>query len=202
MRDLAASIEEQRTGQQTEIPGCVKAASDLRRYERLFADVKPAWIVELGTYRGLSATWMADTAGAQVVTIDTHPQADVETRSHTSVTWLTGNSVDPNVVEYVRRLVQDQGPVVVVCDSDHSADHVYAEMCAYSPMVTEGAYLCVEDGIVAWIPEQLAVYKDSSPLDAIERFLAENPNEWAVDDAIENMLPTTQHPSGWLRRIG
>lgn len=197
MRDLEGSIHEQRTAQGAE--GCVKTAVDLARYRRLLLDVGPTWLIETGTFSGMSACWFAD-AGCHVVTIDTHPQVNDDVAMHPGVTWITGNSVDRHIVDRVRRLVLDAPPVMVVLDSDHSADHVHAEMLAYAPMVTVGSYLVVEDGIVRWLPEQLAVY-GSSPLDAIELFLAEHGDDWIVDTEIEDMLPTTQHPSGFLRRV-
>lgn len=197
MIDLAGSIDEQRHGQGAE--GCVKTASDLARYRRLLGEVKPAWIVECGTFSGKSACWLADVGQCHVVTIDTHPQVAPEVHSHHAVTWLKGNTLDQ--VDKVRRIIGHAMPVLVVLDSDHSAEHVYAEMIAYAPLVSAGSYMVVEDGIVRWLPEQLAVYRESSPLDAIERFLAEHPDEWQVDAELEDMLPTTQNPSGWLRRV-
>lgn len=199
MRDLQQSIWDQRHAQGAE--GCVKTASDLERYRRLLADVHPAVIIETGTFSGVSACWFADEARCWVITIDTHPQVAEDVASHPRVTWVTGNSVDKRVVDEVRHLIGAARPVMVVLDSDHSADHVHAEMLAYAPLVTVGSYLVVEDGIVRWLPEQLPHYGNSSPLDAVELFLAENPDDWVVDTDIEDMLPTTQHPSGWLRRV-
>lgn len=199
MRDVDGSIAEQRSAQGAE--GCVKTPSDLARYRRMLAAVAPAWIVETGTFSGKSACWFADVADCRVVSIDTHPQVADDVAEHSSVFWLLGNSVDDRVVNIARRLVVSDAPVVVVLDSDHSADHVYAEMLAYSPMVTVGSYMVVEDGIVRWLPEQLPHYKHSSPLDAIERFMAAHGDDWAIDTELEDMLPTTQFPSGWLRRI-
>lgn len=198
MIDLEQSIYEQRNCQGAR--GCVKTEADLLRYEKLFADVAPAWVVELGTFNGVSARWFADTARCRVVSVDTHPQVDDATWDHPDVTWMRGNSVDPQVVRLIRALIDDEGPVVVVADSDHSAAHVYAELDAYSSMVTVGSYMVVEDGIVRWLPEQLPHYQDSSPLDAIENWLRDH-QDWVPDIGLENMFPTTQNPSGWLRRI-
>lgn len=200
MIDLDGSIWEQRHGQGYR--GAVKTPADIARYELMLARVAPvAWVVEMGTYNGASACWFADEAACQVVTVDTHPQVGEETRTHPAVTWITGNSTAPDVIAYVHGLVRGaEGAVVVVLDSDHSAEHVYAEMAAYSGLVTPGSYLVVEDGIVRWLPEQLVHYKDSSPLDAIERFVEQN-DGWAVDAELEDLSPTTQHPKGFLRRL-
>lgn len=200
MIDLEGSIWEQRHGQGYR--GAVKTPADIARYEVMLARVGPvAWVVEMGTYNGASACWFADTAHCQVVTVDTHPQLGEETRHHPDVTWITGNSVATDVVNYVHGLVRDaHGAIVVVLDSDHSADHVFAEMAAYADLVTAGSYMVVEDGIVRWLPEQLVHYRDSSPLDAIEHFL-DVEDGWEVDVELEDLSPTTQHPKGWLRRV-
>lgn len=198
MIDLDTSIWEQRNAQNAE--GCVKTRSDLLRYRKLFADVNPAWVVELGTYNGRSARWFADNAHCRVVSVDTHPQVADDDWDHPDITWMKGNSVDPYIVRLIRGLIDDEGPVVVVCDSDHSAQHVLLEMQSYAHLVTVGSYLVVEDGIVRWLPEQLPHYHDSSPLDAIELFLADH-LEFVPDMALEDMEPTTQNPMGWLRRI-
>ncbi len=201
MKDLEGSLWEQRHGQG--FRGAIKTPVDIARYEILLGRCAPvAWCIEAGTYNGASATWFADTARCQVVTVDTHPCASPETKLHPDITWVTGNSTAPDVVAYIKGLVRNaHGAIVVVLDSDHRAAHVLAEMEAYASLVTPGAYLVVEDGIVRWLPEQLAVYDNSSPLDAIEQFLEHHPDEWIVDTELENMWPTTQHPSGWLRKV-
>jgi cephalosporin hydroxylase len=101
-------------------------------------------------------------------------------------------------VAQVKSIVGDASPVVVSLDSDHSAEHVYAEMLAYAGSVTMGSYLVVEDGIISWIPEELQAY-GSSPLQAIYRYLSERAN-FEVDAELERCYPQTQCPSGWLRR--
>lgn len=198
MINLDQSIWEQRHAQGVE--NMVKTVTDLDRYRHLLAQIEPAWIIELGTYNGKSARWFADTAKCQVVSVDTHPQVDPDTLDHPDVTWMRGNSTDPQVVRLIRALVDTEAPVMVVADSDHSAAHVYAELEAYAPMVTPGSYMVVEDGIVRWLPEQLPHYQDSSPLDAIENWLREH-SDWVPDMTLEDMYPTTQHPMGWLQRI-
>lgn len=199
MIDLEQSVHEQRHCQG--VSNMVKTQVDLDRYATIIASVRPAWILETGSFNGASACHFANVAQCDVVSIDTNPQiTDPAIRHHPLVTWITGNSADPNIVAYVRSLVGDASPVMVVLDSDHRAAHVLAEMDAYGPMVTPGSYMVVEDGIVRYVPEQLAVYDNSSPLDAIELFLGTHP-EFVVDSDIEAMHPTTQHPSGFLRRL-
>lgn len=198
MIDIEASVYQQRHEQG--VLNMVKTRADLDRYEQLIAKVRPAWIIETGTYNGASAVWFAEQADCRVITIDTHPQVPPELHGHRDITWIKGNSADPTIVTLVQHVVRGGGPVMVVLDSDHSAKHVRAEMDAYGPMVSPESYMVVEDGIIRWIPEQLVHYGNSSPLDAIEQFLADHHDDWVPDQNIEDLHPATQHPSGWLWR--
>lgn len=178
--------------------GCCKIDEDLARYQLVTAAYRPDVVVECGTFTGRSAVWFADTADCAVVTVDVSARADAETLAAGGdrVTWLTGSSIDPATVAAVRELAWPYARPLVVLDSDHSADHVYAEMHAYGPLVPRGGWMVVEDGIVRWMQDQ--PYR-GSPLDAIEEWLARHP-DWYVDRGMCDLYPVTMHPDGWLRR--
>lgn len=181
--------------------GMVKTEEDVTRYEHVIKATRPDLIVETGTFSGKSAVWFSQFA--DVVTIDVNPQVDEVTlmAGHESVVGLRGDSADPRIIDQVFDIVSapGYGRVMVVLDSWHGESHVYAEMCAYSEMVTPGCYMVVEDGVVRWMPEQLAIY-GGSPLDAVERWMSENAESWTTDWQVENMFAQTQFPSGWLCR--
>jgi cephalosporin hydroxylase len=92
--------------------------------------------------------------------------------------------------------------VLVILDSNHSAEHVAAEIRHYSPFVTEGSYLVVMDGaqaLVSDIPRGNPRWKSDNPLIAIREFLA-------TDDAFERdprfeRFGVTSSPSGFLKRV-
>ena len=173
------------------IPGLVKVQEDLDRYERILAATKPEVIVETGTWTGRSAMWFAE-HDVDVITVDTE---DNVTYHHPRVTHLVGSSVDPDMVRKVTQLV-DGRRCMVVLDSDHSAPHVAAELLAYAPLVSEGCYLVVEDGICRWV--EGTPVTEFGPLDAVEQFLP-RPG-WEHDDDLLNLHPVSHHPGGWLRR--
>lgn len=180
--DLDASLAA--VGRQT-AEGAQKVWEDLERYDRVIAQTHPAVIVECGTGNGKSARWFAS-HDVDVVTIDA---TEVTIRNKRVVT-ICGDTTSPETVERVREIVDGRSTMVVL-DSDHSAAQVHAEIGLYGPLVTEGCYLVVEDGIVRWMNGYT-----SSPLDAIERLLVDNP-EWERARKIEALHPVSMFPAGW-----
>lgn len=167
--------------------GPVKISEDLDRYERVIAASRPEVIVETGSYAGASARWFRQWAPVISVDID-HGRLRPDVRDDPGITWVQGNSATVAVIDRVRDLVAGR-PALVSLDSDHDPSHVYAEMCAYAPLVPPGGYMVVEDGVVEGLVEEIG------------DFLAGHP-DWTVDAEIEQMHPVTLFPSGWLRREG
>ena len=175
---------------------------DLARYTIVLEDSRPEVVVECGTRTGHSALWFAR-HGVDVVTIDVTPQvpADVATASD-RIVWLTGSSTDPAMVAAVAAATAGKRTMVSL-DSDHSAAHVAAEITAYSPLVSSGCYLVVEDGVIAWLPEDVLyghgcqIYT-GTVLDAIEQILPSD-ERFERDVELETMFPATMFPAGWWR---
>ena len=86
--------------------------------------------------------------------------------------------------------------VMVILDSDHTRDHVLAELRAYAPIVTPGQYLVVEDSNINGHP----VFPGfgPGPMEALQAFLAET-GEFEVDRSREKFL-VTFNPGGYLRK--
>ena len=121
----------------------LKCPLDLWLYQEILHALRPAVIVETGTAFGGSALYLAsicDLLGTgRVITIDiaNRPKRPV----HSRISYVTGSSVDPEIVERVRTDVGSESPVMVLLDSDHGRDHVLAEIEAYAPLITRGSYL-------------------------------------------------------------
>jgi cephalosporin hydroxylase len=175
----------------------VKCPLDLWMYQELLTELRPDVIVETGTCFGGSALFLAmilDQIGhGRVITVD------LETVSHRPehprLRYLTGSSVNPQIVGQVRDLVGNDRAFIIL-DSDHTADHVYQEMVAYSPFVQVGDYLIVEDTNVNGHP----VWPDfgPGPMEAVDKFLAQT-DEFVIDQRCERFLMTLS-PRGYLRR--
>ncbi len=172
---------------------------DLWIYQEILWEVRPALVVETGTYRGGSALFLAsvcDLLGhGRVLTVDI---AVEEGRpGHPRIEYVRGSSVAPETVALVgRRVAEAGGPVLVVLDSDHHEPHVRAELEAYHGFVTAGSYLIVEDTNVNGHPVKRAF--GPGPMEAVTAFLRRHP-EFAADRSRERYL-VTHNPCGYLRR--
>lgn len=177
----------------------LKHPCDAMMLQELLTRVRPALIVETGTAMGGSALFMGHVCDAighgQIITIDLEPDVKVK---HPRVTYRTGSSVDPEIVDYVRdRAARCGGPVLVILDSDHRAAHVAAELDAYAKLVTVGSYLIVEDTNVNGNP--VLPEHGPGPAEAVAALLATYST--FERDALAERYLMTCHPGGWLRRI-
>jgi cephalosporin hydroxylase len=172
---------------------------DLWSLQEAIAAIKPALILETGTNRGGSALFYAHLFDlmdhGRVVTVDIESLHSLE---HPRVTFLIGGSVDEPILAQMRDAAGEaDGPVMVVLDSDHSADHVLAELRAYGPLVTSGSLMLAQDGVIDTLP-LFSAFRPG-PLAAIKTFLAESP-EFELDTRLDRRFLVTHHPSGWLKR--
>ncbi|HAM57695.1 MAG TPA: cephalosporin hydroxylase [Candidatus Rokubacteria bacterium] len=182
----------------------MKCAFDCQMYHELIMTVRPSLILETGTAWGGSALRFADMlamagmSGGRVITVDLQRREPTFSH-HPNITRILGSSVAPPVLQEMRTAVeQARGPVLVSLDSDHSAEHVSAELDAYAPLVTVGSYLVVEDTNIAGRPVA-GSERDGGPGAAVDRFVATHP-AFVRDRLCERQI-LTMHPGGWLRRI-
>jgi cephalosporin hydroxylase len=173
---------------------------DVWTLQETLAEVRPALMIECGTYKGGSALFMAHLFDlmnhGHVITVDIEKQHDL---AHPRITFLLGDCAADSTVTRIRAEAERiGGPVMVLLDSDHSASHVAKEMAAYAPLVTPGSYLHVQDGLLDLQPRFAGLRP--GPLQAIEAFLPDHP-EFVVDREREERFLITHHPKGWLQRV-
>jgi cephalosporin hydroxylase len=172
---------------------------DLWTIQETIHEVRPSLLIETGTNRRGSSWFYAQLFDlldhGQVITSDIERLHDL---SHPRVRYLIGSSTAPEVVDVVREAVQAaDGPVMVILDSDHSSQHVAAELELYAPFVSPGSFMLVQDGST----DTLGIFRSGrpGPLPAIHDFLRRHP-EYEVDRARGERFLITHHPDGWLRR--
>lgn len=176
-----------------------KCPLDLWVYQELLSEIRPELVVETGTFAGGSALFLAscmDLLGhGRVLSIDI---AEREHRPrHDRITYITGSSTDPEIVERARSEAHGASPVMVILDSDHSRDHVYEELRAYASIVTPGSYLVVEDTNINGRPVERSL--GPGPHEAVEHFLRDEP--MFARDASREKFFLTFNPGGFLRRL-
>jgi cephalosporin hydroxylase len=176
----------------------MKGLEDLRRYQRVIQATQPDLIIQTGTAVGGSAMWFAYNwfayDGPHVITIDVNgDQIDPRVLESDWITTLIGSSTAEHIVNSVKSLASMCDRVMVILDSDHSGPHVRDEIRLYGPLVTEGCYLVVEDGVYDFAPDSPF---NPGPFDAIEACLAGN-DGWERDVEVEAMDAVSMYPAGW-----
>ena len=176
-----------------------KCPLDLFVFGEILNETKPDVLVEAGTYKGGSSHFFASLFDlmnhGRIVTIDIEDYPGKP--QHPRVKFLLGSSTSKEMVGQVRAAIEPGEKVMVVLDSDHHKDHVLEELRLYSPLVSVGQYLIVEDTHFNGHP----ILKNfgPGPWEAVEEFLRGRP-DFVVDSSREK-YGMTFNPRGYLRRV-
>ncbi len=196
----------------------IQMPEDLIRVQELIHEARPDVIVETGVAHGGSLVFYASLFKAmgrgRVVGVDLeirpHNRRAIEAHPlRELITLIEGDSVAPATLAAVSSAVGSAERVMVVLDSNHTREHVKAELGAYAELVTPGSYLVVADGVMACladVPRGRPEWATDNPLVAVDEFLASDGrfehvaapcrfNESPLSGAV-----TTYWPGGWLRR--
>lgn len=184
---------------------CWKSVSDMWNYQEILFALKPALVIEFGTAHGGSAVFFADMMRKignpfKVLSVDVnHKPLEPAARRDPDVLFVESSSTDPAVAEQIQRLKSEfPGKVFAILDSDHSMDHVLAEMKLVRPLLSAGDYLIVEDSTVNGHP--VLPGWGPGPYEAIEAYEQEFPHDYTHDLARENKFGWTFAPNGYLIR--
>ena len=190
----------------------IQFPDDIVAMQEIIWRVKPDLIVETGIAHGGSLMLWASMLAllgnhGQVlgVDVDIRQPNRVEIEAHPlapAISMIQGSSIDPQIVAQVRERAARAQRVLLVLDSNHTHEHVLAELGAYSPLVRAGSYLVVFDTVVEDMPDgsfpDRPWGKGNNPKTAVREFLAHN-DRFEVDQAIEAKLLLTVAPGGYLR---
>lgn len=174
--------------------------------QEIITDVKPDFLVETGTYHGGSAALWAMVLdqvnpGGRVITIDIEDKIAAARDLpifQQKVDFLLGSSTAPEIIDEVKRRVQDK-TVMVLLDSNHTKEHVLKELELYSPLVPVGSYIVVQDTNVNGHPIYPKGFSGPGPWEAVQEFLASD-DHFQSDRSRERLL-FTMHPRGYLKRV-
>lgn len=195
----------------------IQLPDDMLRVQEAIFQVRPDVVVETGIAHGGSLVYYASLLqligkGRVIgVDIEIRPPSRAAIETHPMferITMIEGSSVDLDVVAGVKSLIAPGERVFVILDSNHSRDHVLAELEAYCDLVTPGSYILSQDGVmeeVAGLPRAGPDWDRNNPAAANRAFLENHPEfELAppprpFDETLE-APDLTHHKAGWLRR--
>lgn len=219
----------------------IQYPQDMVAMQELIWSVRPDLIIETGIAHGgsliFSASMLAILDMVEAIesgtTIDpgaSHRKVlgiDIDIRAHnrsaieshpmsSRIHMIQGSSIAPDIIEQVKTASAGYQRILVCLDSNHTHDHVLAELEAYAPLTSVGSYCVVFDTIVEDMPAEIFADrpwgKNDNPKTAVWEYLRRlqddgrmaadgAPLAFEIDENITNKLLITVAPDGYLKRI-
>ncbi|KLU02618.1 Cephalosporin hydroxylase [Rhodopirellula islandica] len=196
----------------------IQYPQDIVAVQELIWATQPDLIIETGIAHGgsliLSASLLELNAAcggsqdAKVVGVDIdireHNRRAIEEHPMSKrIEMIQGSSVAPEIVAQVAELASEKERVLVFLDSNHTHDHVLAELKAYAPMTSVGSYCVVFDTIIEDLPEDMFPDrpwgKGDNAKTAVHEYIGDN-DDFLIDKAYNDKLLITVAPDGFLKR--
>jgi cephalosporin hydroxylase len=184
---------------------CLKSPADMWNYQEILHELQPSLLIEFGSLAGGSALYFANVLRQignpfRVLSVDvSHKQLRDRAKQDSDVKFVESSSAAPEVADLIRAERQQfPGPVFAILDSDHSCQHVLAEMELLRTVLTTGDYLVVEDSCVNGHP--IIPGFGPGPYEAIEAYEAKHPDDYTHDSEREAKFGFTFATNGFLRR--
>ncbi|MEI7954962.1 MAG: cephalosporin hydroxylase family protein [Verrucomicrobiota bacterium] len=207
----------------------IQYPQDMVAVQELIWLVKPDLIIETGIAHGgslvFSASMLAllDMCDATVAGVTLDPQCsqrkvlgiDIDIRAHNRtaieahplaprIQMIQGSSIAPEIISQVHGIAANYSRVLVCLDSNHTHEHVLAELEAYAPLTSIESYCVVFDTIVEDLPENMFGDRPwgpgNNPKTAVHQYLKNHP-EFVIDASIQHKLLVTVAPDGFLKRV-
>jgi cephalosporin hydroxylase len=197
----------------------IQYPQDMIAMQEIIWQVQPDLIIETGIAHGGSLIFSAAMielvvacggSDGEVLGIDidirTHNRTAIEAHPlNKRITMIEGSSIAPEVISQVHEKAKNKQRVLVILDSNHTHEHVLAELTAYARLVTIGSYCIVFDTLIEDMPSDMFTDRPWGPGDnpktAVWEYLKNHP-EFEIDKSIQNKLLITVAPDGYLKRVG
>lgn len=221
----------------------IQFPQDMAALQELFWQVKPDLVIEAGIAHGGSLVMHAsllamldycDAVEAGTVLDPKQPKRrvlglDIDIRAHNRaaieahpmagrIDMIQGSSIAADTIAQVQRIAAGYQRILVILDSNHTHDHVLAELEAYAPLVSPGSYCCVFDTLVEDMPMRFfgpdrPWAPGNSPKTAVRAYLESLRGAgrkaadgaalaFEIDKALDSKLLITAAPDGFLKRVG
>lgn len=207
----------------------IQYPQDIVALQELVWSIKPDLIIETGIAHGGSLIFSASLlalldlteaaeAGAMLdprisrrrvlgidIDIRAHNRAAIEAHPLAPrIQMIQGSSIAPDIIAQVRDIAASHERILVCLDSNHTHDHVLAELEAYAPLTSVGSYCVVFDTLIEDMPADMFLDRPwapgNNPKTAVWEYLKSHP-EFEIDRDIQHKLLITVAPDGYLRRL-
>ena len=207
----------------------IQFPNDAWAMQELIWQIRPDLIIEMGVAHGgsliMSASMLAlldlcdaiESGGVmdpnkslrKVLGVDIeirpHNREAIEAHPMSSrIKMIEGSSIAPSIIKQVKDFAKDYNCILICLDSNHSHNHVLAELEAYAALTSIGSYCVVFDTIVEDMPKEMFPDRPwgpgNNPKTAIWEYLKTHP-EFEIDKSIQHKLLITVAPDGYLKRV-
>lgn len=197
----------------------IQLPDDMIRIQELIHTVQPTLIIETGIAHGGSLIYYASVAKAadlptRILGVDIeirpHNRSAIESHAlYDRIEMIEGSSIAEDTLARIDARVRPDDTVMVILDSNHSYDHVLAELRAYARWVSMGSYFVSTDGVmrqVAGLPRTEAAWARDNPVNANEDFVAETDAfeivepDWPFNESTLDFR-VTHWPKCYLKRV-
>lgn len=218
----------------------IQLPQDIVAMQELIWQIKPDLIIETGIAHGgsliFSASMLAliDFAEAAAKGTILNPKAsrrrvlgvDIDIRPHNRtaigchplthmIEMIQGSSIDPEIIAQVHDRAKKFERILVCLDSNHTHEHVLAELEAYASLTSKNSYCVVSDTSIEDVPEYFFADrpwgKGNNPKTAVWEYLrrlrqegrkAADGNQliFEIDKIVDGKLLITSAPEGYLKR--
>ena len=200
----------------------IQYPQDIVAFQEIVSSVKPDLIIETGIAHGGSLVLSASLLCLLDVMEGLEPRksprkvvgVDIDIRPHNrkalddhplrfKMELIEGSAIDPAIINQVRGYAVGVEKILVSLDSNHTHEHVLAELNAYADLASVGSYCIVFDTVVEDLPA--GSFSDrpwdvgNNPKTAVHEWLMQHP-EFEIDKEIDNKLLISVAPDGYLRR--
>ncbi|MDC0601545.1 cephalosporin hydroxylase family protein [Aliiglaciecola sp.] len=207
----------------------IQVPQDIVAMQELIYAIRPDLIIETGIAHGgsliFSASMLAlldmqdaiergemidpSVSKRKVLGIDIdirkHNRIEIEKHAMKSrIEMFEGSSISPEMINKVKQYAKNYTTILLCLDSNHTHEHVLAELNAYAPLVSIDSYCVVFDTIVEDMPDDM--YPDrpwgkkDNPKTAVREYLKEH-KEFKIDHSLTHKLLITVAPDGYLKKV-
>jgi cephalosporin hydroxylase len=192
----------------------IRLPDDIMVLQELVWSYRPTRIVETGVARG--GSMVLNAALQRMAGVEPHVLGiDIQILPHTraaldghplavGVTLHEGDSTDALAQSTTRAFLQGGERALLILDSNHSHDHVLAELRLLAPLLPAGSYVLVADTLVEEFPDNHFASRPwgrgNNPYTALRQFLAEE-SAYELDGSWSRRALLTEFRDGIVRKV-